>query len=250
MHPLRLYFIVSFFYFFALTMAYKEDSTLVSFGSTENRAGTSEEDKKSDDAVDMNSTTDPDSLVRENTHTTSLFNKSFTTDFLNDKHTTEAQVIDSLGWKQNFINRYIIKQGLKFVRSDSKSIGAYFSDFMLNKASLVMFFMLPIFALLLKLVYVRRKRYYMEHLTFSLHIHSFAFLILLLMLLIERMYANEWTANIAVLIILLYGILAARRVYKQPWLKTLLKGVLLFLPYMICFALITTIAVIIGGLIY
>jgi hypothetical protein len=34
MHPLRLYFIVSFFYFFALALVYKEDATGVSYGQT------------------------------------------------------------------------------------------------------------------------------------------------------------------------------------------------------------------------
>ena len=37
----------------------------------------------------------------------------------------------------------------------------------------------PLYALLLKLVYVRSKRYYIEHLIFSLHLHTWAFLALL-----------------------------------------------------------------------
>jgi hypothetical protein len=249
MHPLRLYFIVSFFYFFAFTLAYKEDSSLVSAGSTENTSSAADQDDP-DEEAGLNVTTNPDSLVRGEKEQVSLFNKSFSMDFLKDKRTTEAQVIDSLEWKQTFINRYIVKQGIKFARLDAKSIGTYFSDYLLNKASLLMFFMLPIFAMLLKLVYVRRKRYYVEHLTFSLHIHSFAFFMLLLMLLLERMFVSEWIANTAAIIILLYGVIAARKVYKQSWIKTLIKGFLLFIPYTICFGIISTIAVIIGGLIY
>ena len=38
-------------------------------------------------------------------------------------------------------------------------------------------FLLPIFALILKLLYVRRKTLFIKHLVHTLHIHSFAFLI-------------------------------------------------------------------------
>lgn len=46
-----------------------------------------------------------------------------------------------------------------------------------KKLTKVMFFMIPVFALFLKLVYRRSRKYYTEHLIFSLHFHSFYFLI-------------------------------------------------------------------------
>jgi hypothetical protein len=250
MHPLRLYFIVSFFYFFALALVYKEDATGVSYGQTKNETKPAEEKEEADEETGLNITINPDSLVREDKDMITIFSKSFSIDFLKDRRTTEVQVIDSLGWKQTLVNKYIIKQAIKFARSDSKSIGAYFTNYMFDKASLLMFFMLPIFALLLKLVYIRRKRYYVEHLTFSLHIHSFVFLVLLLLMLADAMFASEWIGNVASIIILIYGIVAARKVYRQSWIKTILKGFLLFIPYSIFFGIITTIAVIIGGLFY
>jgi hypothetical protein len=250
MHPLRLYFIVSFFYFFAFTLAYRQDNNVDSFGDGENIAGSATQDRKANGVSAPNITTNPDSLVREKPEEVSIFNNTFTIDFLKDKRTTEAQVVDSMGWKQTLINRYIVRQAIKFARSDEKSIGTYFSEYMLDKASLLMFLMLPIFALLLKLIYLRRKRYYVEHLTFSLHIHSFAFLILLLLIVCERLFAADWFAKAAILLIFIYGAVAARNVYKQTWIKTLLKGILLFIPYTICFAIITTVAMVIAGLIY
>lgn len=44
----------------------------------------------------------------------------------------------------------------------------------------VLFFLIPVFALLLKVFYFLRKRYYSEHLIFALHYHSVLFLNLLL----------------------------------------------------------------------
>ena len=44
----------------------------------------------------------------------------------------------------------------------------------------VLFFLIPLFALLLKLIYLLRKRFYSEHLVFALHYHSVLFINLLL----------------------------------------------------------------------
>lgn len=44
----------------------------------------------------------------------------------------------------------------------------------------VLFFLIPLFALLLKLLYLLRKRFYSEHLVFALHYHSVLFINLLL----------------------------------------------------------------------
>lgn len=249
MHPLRLYFIISFFHFFAVTLVFQQNLNTVSSATNEQTSST-EKEQNDELPSGTNVTINPDSLARENEGEVAIFNKSFSMKFLKDKRTTETQVIDSLGWKQTIINRYIIKQIIKFARSDSKSIGKYFRDYMLNKGSVLMFFMLPIFALLLKLVYVRRKRYYVEHLIFSLHIHSFAFLALLPIILFKKIWANDWFFRIAIFIILTYGAIAARNVYRQTWIKTLIKGFLLFVSYCLCFALVATIAVIIAGLIY
>ena len=45
-----------------------------------------------------------------------------------------------------------------------------------------LFFLLPLFALLLKLMYIFKKRLYVEHLIVALHSHSFLFLSFVLML--------------------------------------------------------------------
>ena len=49
----------------------------------------------------------------------------------------------------------------------------------------MMFFLLPLFAVSLKLLYWRPKRLYVEHLIFLLHVHAFAFLLLTPLLLLH-----------------------------------------------------------------
>lgn len=83
----------------------------------------------------------------------------------------------------------------------------------------MVFFMLPLFAFMLKLLYARRRRYYAEHVIFSLHVHAFIFLIFILMFLIRfdlfTIAASLW--------ILVYLWLAMKRVYRQGWFRTTVK---------------------------
>jgi hypothetical protein len=91
-----------------------------------------------------------------------------------------------------------------------------------------MFLLLPVFALCLKLVYLRRRRYYSEHLVFALHVHAFAFVTLLIATLTRQMAAVGY----ALLVSLLYLYLALRRVYGQGKMRTFLKwNIVLFLYF-------------------
>jgi hypothetical protein len=97
----------------------------------------------------------------------------------------------------------------------------------------MMFFLLPLFAVSLKLLYLRRKRLYVEHLVFLLHVHAFAFLVLTPLLLLPLV----WRGLFVCLALPVYFIAALRAVYKQGWPKTLTKFVLLGLGYFVLLAL-------------
>ena len=103
-----------------------------------------------------------------------------------------------------------------------------YSGEFVNSVPKAMFFLLPLFALLLKLIYTRSKRYYVEHLVFSLHVHAFAFGMLTLMLI----PALHPLMPYFVLWIVLYLFLAMRRVYAQGWLKTGVKMSILGFCYL------------------
>ncbi|NNE45318.1 MAG: DUF3667 domain-containing protein [Rhodothermales bacterium] len=106
----------------------------------------------------------------------------------------------------------------------------------------LMFVMLPVFALLLKLVYVRSKRFYGEHLVFTLHVHAFIFVnFTLLGLLTFAPAESGWTkATNSVLSvgIPIYVFLAQKRVYEQGWFKTGIKFALIMLAYSIAMLII------------
>jgi len=97
----------------------------------------------------------------------------------------------------------------------------------------MMFFLLPLFAAVLKLMYWRKKRLYVEHLIFLLHVHAFAFLVLTPLLLVHP----GWLIGCVSLALLAYVFAALRAVYKQGWIKTSVKFFLLGTGYVVLLSL-------------
>jgi hypothetical protein len=89
-----------------------------------------------------------------------------------------------------------------------------------------MFVMLPAFALWMQLAYAGCRLRYTEHLVFALHLHSFWFLMLPL-LLPER----AWLSGLARLAIVLYPLLAMQRVYGGRLHWRLLRALLVSALY-------------------
>lgn len=112
---------------------------------------------------------------------------------------------------------------------------------MLGYAPHAMFVLLPLYALLLKLLYFRRNRYYAEHFVFALHVHAFFFLAFAIILL------SQWALLDRVLMVWMvaYMWLAMKRVYGQGWLRTSVKWLVLGWTYgfAILFAVIGTMLV-------
>ena len=87
------------------------------------------------------------------------------------------------------------------------------------------FLLLPLFALILKLFYIRRKHLYIQHLIFSIHIHSFLFMVLIPLTLLRLIFNS--VPSIINLILLgtfpVYLIIALHGYFEQKWFKTILK---------------------------
>ena len=129
--------------------------------------------------------------------------------------------------KESFWTKVFIKQALKIMLSTGQS----FITVLEHTASKLIFLFIPVFAALLKLFYIRRKRLYFEHLIFSLHVHAFIFLIFILNLLIGLIFPINILFSI--LIILVYGFIALKKYYGQAFGKTITKMLLISFSYLI-----------------
>jgi len=99
------------------------------------------------------------------------------------------------------------------------------------------FLLLPIFASILKLVYIRRKQNYMRHLIFSIHIHSHMFVILIFVIGLHLVFTNNIDTISAFLFLSIpvYFIIALKKFYGQGILKVILKFLTVSFLYNIIF---------------
>jgi len=88
---------------------------------------------------------------------------------------------------------------------------------------------IPLFALILKLLYIRQGRFYVEHLVYALHIHTFLYVSVILTSL-AVMGANRtvpalsgWITAVMTIAIVVQIFLSIRRVYRQGWFMTTVK---------------------------
>ena len=135
-------------------------------------------------------------------------------------------------------------------------------DELFRIAPYMMLFLIPIFAIFQKLFYSFSKRYYIEHLIFSLHNHSFLYITLLgsiatenatdSLVATEGFLAQTGYYLIGILDFLigvwvsLYIFIATKRVYQQGWLLTISKTLVLGFLYFILIMLGMTSTILIG----
>ncbi|MBV9108093.1 MAG: DUF3667 domain-containing protein [Gemmatimonadetes bacterium] len=117
----------------------------------------------------------------------------------------------------------------RFSRMDPRDAARQITSEYLGHVPQMMFVLLPLFAALLKVLYAGSRRFYVEHFVFALHVHAFAFLTYLLMLAIRLPpvvgVLGAW--------MMLYVLLAMKRVYRQGWIATMMKYGILGMAYVV-----------------
>ncbi|MEJ2003791.1 MAG: hypothetical protein P8X57_02245, partial [Cyclobacteriaceae bacterium] len=126
---------------------------------------------------------------------------------------SEDQIIDSVSTREvKGFERHATSQGIKIMRA-------------------------PVFALVLKLLYVRRKFLYIHHVIHGFHLHSFAYLIYGITLIFTYfLIDNDSLSNSINFLIFIavstYAYFSFLRVYRQGWFKTLIKFNLVGIIYL------------------
>lgn len=107
-------------------------------------------------------------------------------------------------------------------------------DKFLHTFPYLLFVSLPLYALYLRLLYIRRKQfYYVDHGMFLIHLYIFTFIVLLVFFALSKLSNIDgfrWVWALQT-ILLIYGVLytlkAMRNFYGQGWGRTILKFILL-----------------------
>lgn len=277
-HPIRLYFVMSLFYFFTI-------SYLLSDFSLKNFSDETNITSASIDAFRDNTSLKalPDSIklslledsLRQKYSNINSFNQlldsldaNYGEDFLEDmkvsltsvplppsedelwvekmhRFARDPRMADTVFWdslnngKNRIGGNFLSPSQKEHLYAQTRKIFANdegFKGFVLGNLPLMMFILIPLFAGVLKFVYVRRKHLYIKHIVHALHIDSFAYLMYGLGLLIMFKIITEGTfpnsdyeairLTTGVIFFIgasTYAYVSFLKVYKQGWFKTLVK---------------------------
>lgn len=126
----------------------------------------------------------------------------------------------------------------------AKEFETRFNEVLRYNQKSMFFFLIPLFGVALKVFYLRQRRYYVEHLILSIHVHSYYLIFVvigmpLLMLVLglfdfllkthlSRTFGNDPYILVPLFLgMLIYLAIALKRVHAQAWLMTSLKALLL-----------------------
>lgn len=143
------------------------------------------------------------------------------------------------GQRDGFIKHYLVKRTIELNNLENPT--EKFIESVLHNLPKGMFILLPLFALILKLVYINKKRYYFEHLIYSFHVHTAIFLSILLTMLLSWIFKfvynlEAWLSFLCFIYVVWYIYRSLRTFYGSTRWITVLK--MCFLSFSYLFALI------------
>lgn len=133
-------------------------------------------------------------------------------------------VFDDLVEKHNIENsreHRMSFSGAKSLIKAKRQPGEYISS-LISKLPFTTFFFLPVFAIFIWLIYIRKKYTYTDHLIFSFHNQSLLFILLIISYLIDNVFGIS-SGGLFFLIFGIYLYKAMRNYYKQGRFKTIVK---------------------------
>lgn len=132
------------------------------------------------------------------------------------------------GEKKNAFEEWMQKQIKEKIGEDG-SRGKLFLETLRSNIPAMMLCCIPLFAFVLKILYARQGRFYVEHLVYALHIHTFLYVSVIITSL-AVMGANRtvpalagWITGLMSIVIFVQIFLSIRRVYRQGWFMSMVK---------------------------
>ena len=145
--------------------------------------------------------------------------------------------------KHNWFEKQLVYKNIELKEkygSDPRLILAALLNRFMHLIPQMLFVLLPLFALILKLIYIKRKQfYYVDHVIFTIHLYIFVFLVMLVTFGLGKLRSLldwDWLrylSGIFVLSMFFYFYKALRNFYKQRRAKTIVKYLILLFMFLI-----------------
>ncbi|MDR5589569.1 DUF3667 domain-containing protein [Christiangramia sp. SM2212] len=158
--------------------------------------------------------------------------------------TDPEAVMTDLEYSQTKWNFWLYEKARKFnlIYTNPK----IFADYFVSKLPFIIFFYLPVFALFIWLLYIRRPFNYMEHLVFAFHVQTVLFVLYIIGYSVDYVLDSSWGFTLANTVFVFYLYKAMRNFYGQGRVKTILKFILLNIIFFTLAMVATAIAVIVS----
>lgn len=239
-HPIRLYLIFSLFYFFIVSLNVPTNAV----DTVMNELLSSSGRKASLAAMDSTDRIELERVLGERSlpgfmseqssdtlaNTSGDSSRNYTKWAYIKASAIDNEVSDSTfntlisGQSGEFLSSFSISKKRSFVANSN----LYLTNALRN-LPIMMFILLPLFALLLMLLHLKNKQFFIEHLIHALHLHAFAYFLygigIILMFNFEKISGGVFF--ICFVIVSLYAFLSFLRVYKNDFMKALLKFIIL-----------------------
>jgi hypothetical protein len=131
-----------------------------------------------------------------------------------------------------YLNRHLVALNEHY-HSDKQRFVEESKEGIMHTFPKVLFVSLPLFAAFLRLMNLRKKRrrefFYVDHGIFTIHLYVATFILMLVLMLLQRLEDNihqHWLTVVETLLFLsifVYEYIAMKKFYKQGWFKTLVK---------------------------
>ncbi len=132
---------------------------------------------------------------------------------------------------KGFVDQMFFRQGYKLTKEPKSWLYT-----LIGNLTWMMLLLIPSMALIFKLLYIRRKKYYVEHLVFLFHIHAFFLFVGVVFLIYKQIEPGpmlDYESLGLFSVFYLYALFALKSVYEQGWLKTFFKSILILFFYFI-----------------
>ena len=150
---------------------------------------------------------------------------------------------------EKFWERLVISQYARAMRNPSGAVQFFIGNMLWGIISTIF-----ILGLFMKLLYIRRKRYYVEHVVVLFNTHTFAFVILGIVSIIAFNVEKESTDAAIILgacgLVLLYIYLSLKRYYEQGYIKTFMKLMMMLFLYLFIIIMMIGVVLVASILLY
>ncbi len=137
-----------------------------------------------------------------------------------NKKTVDSLLILELGNLNNIspLEKYIFIKFSKIITYNKSDLEAILK----KNFSISLFLLMPLFAVMLMVLFKKSKKYYVEHLVFSLYLHSFLYFLVFISQ-VFGIYSSFIEALLLIFIPPYYLYVSLKYFYKQSFLKTFFK---------------------------